>query len=454
MRRYLFCVCLLTFLAGIGISILGNRALRRPVPGARKAAKTSSLSLPFAFEPNVGQADSRSQFLARAKAMDIALTREGIAVQMSGRSGSAANDALKIRFAEGGRASRDISWRGDQRVRGESNYFVGRDARLWRTQVPHFATARATDVIPGVDVIAYGNNEGIEYDLRLAPGTDAGKLRLKISGISQVLKDARGNILMQLATGEFRLRRPRIYEERENGEKAAVDGQYVLGANGSVGFEVGPHDAKAILVIDPSLSVAYSTFLGGSGNDSANSIALDSSGEIYVGGTTTSVFAAATGVEIGPSGASTELFVAKFDPSASGANSLIYLTFIGGSLSQTGGKIAIDAKGDVAITGTTTSTDFPVTDASKRTAGTNDVTITELDPTGAKLIFSTLFGGSGAESTQNSGGIALDSSGNVFIATDTTSADLPVTSGAFQSTYGGGISDGFLAIFTPATNPH
>jgi ASPM-SPD-2-Hydin domain-containing protein/beta-propeller repeat-containing protein len=389
--------------------------------------------------------------------MDVALTREGISIRAIARTGARTKgeepSALNMQFTFGGRAGRNISWRGEQRVRGESNYFVGRDARLWRTRVPHFAAARATGVIPGVDVIAYGNNEGIEYDLRLAPGTDAGKLRLKILGISQVRKDARGNLLMQLAADGFQLRKPRIYEERESGKRLSVDGQYVLDADGSVGFEVGPHDAKAILVIDPSLSVAYSTFLGGSGDDSANSIALDSSGKVYVGGTTTSVFAGATGVEVGPSGASTELFVAKFDPSASGAKSLIYLTFIGGSLSQAGGEIAIDAKGDVAITGTTTSTDFPVTDASKRTAGTNDVTITELDPTGAKLIFSTLFGGSGAESTQNAGGIALDSSGNVFIATDTTSADLPVTSGAFQSTYGGGISDGFLAIFTPAATP-
>jgi hypothetical protein len=459
MRRYLFCVCLLTFVAAAGISFLRDRASQRPITGARKTAKPSplSFSLPFAFEPNVGQGDSLAQFLARAKGMDVALTREGICVRAIARTRARTkgeeSSALNMQFTFGGRGGQNISWRGEQRVRGESNYFVGRDARVWRTRVPHFAAARATDVIPGVDVIAYGNNEGIEYDLRLEPGTDAGKLRLKISGISQVRKDARGNLVMQLETGVFQLRKPRIYEERENGERVSVDGQYVLDADGSVGFEVGTHDAKAILVIDPSLSVAYSTFLGGSGDDSANSIALDSSGKVYVGGTTTSVFAGATGVEIGPSGASTELFVAKFDPSASGEKSLVYLTFLGGSLSQAGGKITIDAKGDVAITGTTTSTDFPVTDASKRTAGTNDVTITELDPTGAKLIFSTLFGGSGAESTQNPGGIALDSSGNVFIATDTTSADLPVTSGAFQSTYGGGISDGVLAIFTPPTTP-
>jgi len=461
MRRFLFCVCLLTFVAAVSISVLSDRALRKAIPlstaVARNLAKPSSFisSLPITFEPNVGQADPRVELFARGKGMEIALTRKGITVRTSARMRGNAHDALKMEFTETGCGSRKISWRGERRLQAESNYFLGRDARRWRTHVPHFAAAHASEVIPGVDLLAYGNDEGIEYDLRLAPGTDTGKLRLKFSGSSRIRQDSRGDLLLPLADIEFRLRKPRIYEERKRGERITVDGEYVLEADGSVSFRVGLHDARATLVIDPSLSVAYSTFLGGSGDDSANSIALDSSGKVYLGGTTTSAstFPASSSKEIGPGGGSTDLFVAKFDPSASGGSSLVYLTFIGGSLSQDGAKIAVDAKGDVAIAGITSSPDFPVTDGSKRTAGTNDVTITELDPTGGKLLFSTIFGGSGAEATQNQGGIALDSSGNVFIATDTSSADLPVTPGAFQSKYGGGTSDGFLAIFAPATKP-
>ncbi len=119
--------------------------------------------------------------------------------------------------------------------------------------------------------------------------------------------------------------------------------------------------------------------------------------------------------------------------------------------------IAVDSSGRVAITGTTTSADFPVTDGSTRTSGPNDIAVAELAPTGASLIYSTLFGGSGAESTQNPGGIALDQAGEIFIASDTTSTNLPVTTGAFQAANGGGTSDGFLAIFRPlatAPTPH
>jgi len=96
---------------------------------------------------------------------------------------------------------------------------------------------------------------------------------------------------------------------------------------------VGPHDASAELVVDPSLSVAYATFLGGSGADSAATLAVDASGKIYVGGATTSTvtFPEGSGARVGPADGTSELFVAKIDPTVSGANSLVYLTFLGGS---------------------------------------------------------------------------------------------------------------------------
>ncbi len=236
----------------------------------------------------------------------------------------------------------------------------------------------------------------------------------------------------------------------------------MLEADGTVGFRLGPHDPDAVLVVDPSLSVSYATFLGGAGTDAAASIAVDSSGKIYVGGTTTSESSfSETSGGIGPADGPAEFFIAKINPGVTGPSSLVYLTFLGGSGSQSGGLIAVDGSGDAAIMGTTTSTDFPVTDLSVPTNGLisgsgNDVVVSELDPSGAHLFFSTIFGGSGAESLNGTGGIALDSSGDVYIASDTTttpvdsaSTDLPVTAGAYQSAWDGESSDGFLAIFQP-----
>ncbi len=87
--------------------------------------------------------------------------------------------------------------------------------------------------------------------------------------------DAAGNLLIQSGPNEIRMRKPRMYEEHPGGARRDVEGSYLLRADGAVGFRAAAHDPVATLVIDPSLSVAYATFLGGTGEDSANSIAMD-----------------------------------------------------------------------------------------------------------------------------------------------------------------------------------
>jgi Abnormal spindle-like microcephaly-assoc'd, ASPM-SPD-2-Hydin len=383
--------------------------------------------------------------------------------------------------ADGG----SLRWRGDGRLAGETNYFLGNDPAKWRTHVAHFSRAVAKGVLPGVDVVAYGNERALEYDLRVAPGVDARSLRLRISGADEMKLDAEGNLLIMAAGQEIRMKKPAMYEETTGEQLSKSDsanlklqrrpvaGGYAIEADGTVGFRIAAQDVTArldpaglssrgsknltgpgTLVIDPSLSVSYSTFLGGTGSDSATSVTVDSSGKVYVSGTTTSAGTfSESSKKLGPGSGASDYFIAKIDPAQNGLNSLVYLTFIGGSGDEEGGFLAVDGSGNAAIAGTTTSTDFPVTDGSTRTAGTNDATVTEINSSGAQLVFSTLFGGSGAEATQGPGGIAMDSSGNVFVAMDTNSVDLTTTAGAFQTVYGGGTSDGFLAILEPATTP-
>jgi hypothetical protein len=394
--------------------------------------------------------------------------------------------------ADGG----SLQWRGDGKLAGETNYFLGNDPAEWRTHVAHFSRAVARGVLPGVDVVAYGNERALEYDLRVAPGVDARSLRVRISGADEMKLDADGDLLITAAGQEIRMKKPAMYEEMTGGQLSKSDaanlklqrrpvaGGYAIEADGSVGFRIATQDVAArlepaglsrrgsknlggagTLVIDPSLSVSYSTFLGGTGSDSATSVIVDSSGNVYISGTTTS---AATFSEpstmLPPGGGASDYFVAKLKPTGPPncgfdcpGYALAYLTFIGGSNGdEEGGFLAVDSKGNAAIAGTTTSTNFPVTDGSTRTTGpnaTNDATITEIDPSGAHLVFSTLFGGNGAEATQGPGGIAMDSSGNVYVAMDTSSTNLTTTTGAFQTAYGGGISDGFLAVFGPPSTP-
>src|SRR5580658_1989280 len=440
-------------------SLAKQRPVRTEARVARRASPSTSFAVPLTFEPSALPTRGATQFVGRGHGLAVALTRDGIELAaasalrtLEGARGSA---VASLRFARG-----RLVWRGMAKVRAESNYFIGNDVRKWRTHVPHFARAEAT--AEGVGIVVYGNEEGLEYDLRLRPGADVSKLRLSLTGATRVHVDANGDAVMHVGTSEFRMKKPAIFEEKQHSTTRRVDGGYALEADGTIGFRVLRRDPEAALVIDPSISVAYASFLGGAGSDSASSVAVDSIGKIYIGGTTTSPTTfpeTTTTTQLGPgigsgSAGAAEFFVAKIDPTQTGANSLVYLTFLGGSANQAGGLIAVDSKGDVAITGTTTSRDFPVfpaADTSARTSGWNDTTVSEIDPTGAKLLYSTIFGGNGAESGQGAGGIALDKSGNIFVASDTSSSNLPVTAGSYGQTYMSPTTDGFLAVFQPST---
>src|SRR5579862_9312730 len=490
--HYLCCLSLLA--ASASLLIASNRpiALAKPatIPQPASTRQSKPLSIPLTFEANKGQAAPEVAFLARGPRLSTFLTRTGIEVELREPRGSrsipATHGRIQITFARASRSSHQtsnltnasVTWKGIAPLRAQTNYFIGRDPSKWRTAVPNYARVGARRILPGVDVVAYSNaaadhgENQLEFDLRIAPQASADDLRINISGAEELRLNAEGDLLMQMENAQLVLHKPALYEEvrsRELARKSAaaanppqrypIEGAYLFEPDGSIAFRIARRHPHAALVIDPSLSITYSTFLGGTGEDSANSLAADSTGKLYIAGTTTSAstFPESGPVATGPGEGATDFFIAKIDPAASGANSLIYLTFLGGSGNENGGMIAVDSSGRVAITGTTTSADFPVTDGSTRTSGANDIAVAELAPTGASLVYSTLFGGGGSESTQNPGGIALDQAGEIFIASDTTSTNLPVTSGAFHAVNGGGISDGVLAIFRPlatAPTPH
>jgi hypothetical protein len=533
-----------TRLAGSGSAMISHAGLARP-----GAANTS---IPMTFEPNIGQADAPIEYVGRGNGLTVFLTRDAIALQVA-RAASIADEPAEWHPPAGNSlragtltlsvaGNRDFNWKGETKLAAESNYFLGNDPKKWHTRVPHFERAESAGDSSGINMAVYGNGEGVEYDLRIPPGGDVSKLRLRLTGAQSLRLDSEGDLLIKVGADEIKMRKPKVYEEadahwhsspsrrhgplgarrakkysprrtqrpsgtrqgsntrkprraanpcapklprsgqvanaprnapcpgqngtharpRAQNQRRTIPGAYVIESDGSIGFRVGPHDPRATLVVDPSLSVTYGTFLGGLGADTATSIAVDSFGKVYVGGTTTSTtFPGLAGARLGPADGPALFFIAKIDPTLTGASSLVYLTFFGGSGRQAGGLIAVNGSGNVAITGTTTATDFPVTDTSEPTSALasgngNDTVVSEIGPTGNTLVFSTLFGGSGNESQGAPGGIAFDGAGDVYIASDvhttsidSASADLPVTPGAFQTAWDGEPDDGFLAIFQP-----
>lgn len=448
------CVCLGLAVLLVGLSCI-CLSVRGRVPGrlaggeggtappTSRGAAAVWLSLPLGFEPNRGQAGHDAAFLARGQGYTVLLGRTGALLEWKGvRQG---RSAVRMRILGANPAPAIF---GLDEQRGKSNYLRGSDSRLWLTSVPHYGRVRLQDVYPGVALVFYGSGRRLEYDFVVQPGAAPERIALRLEGAKQVVLDASGNLHLRSGGEELVFSKPVIYQQGANG-RAIVEGGYVQKGSRTIGFRLGAYDRTKPLWIDPALSVPYTTFLGGSGDETAGGIALDASGKIYIGGTTTDAhFPEAPTASLGPGGGTSDFFVAKIDPAQNGANSLVYLTFIGGSEDEEWGAVAADSAGNLALAGTTTSSDYPVTNGSKRSTGANDAVVSELNPAGNGFVFSTYLGADGMENTQGGMGIAMDGPGNVYVTSDTTSTKLPVTFGAFASAYGGGASDGFLAAYS------
>jgi len=188
-------------------------------------------------------------------------------------------------------------------------------------------------------------------------------------------------------------------------------------------------------------SLTFSTFLGGSNFDQVYALAVDTAGNIYVTGQTASTnFPSRIGGVYG----NRDVFVAKLNPAGT---QIIYLTILGGQQTDTPGGIAVDASGNVYVTGFTLSTDFPTTAGAYQTSfrGSESAFVAKLNSSGA-LVYSTYLGGSGRDFAT---AIAIDGSGNAYVTGYTSSTNFPIFGGAFQASYGGGFNDAFVTKLNP-----
>jgi hypothetical protein len=221
----------------------------------------------------------------------------------------------------------------------------------------------------------------------------------------------------------------------------------------------GTADAFAAKVKSDGSALVYSTYLGGSGDDRAYGIAVDSGGNAYLAGATQSSNFPVTSVAFQSAnrGAS-DAFVTKLNP---GGSNVVYSTYLGGSGTDQGNGIAVDSAGDAYVTGFTQSTDFPTQAAVQGILGISggsscgngicaDAFVSQLNPAGGALIYSTYLGGSGADFGQ---AIALDPSGNAYVGGSTASTNFPAIAGAFQSTLAGAAGNAFVAQISPANSP-
>jgi len=433
-------------------------------PGVERHVREEFGRLPLSFEANYGQADQPARFLARRSGSVCFLSPGEITVQFSYRAARAAQTAPRdlvptqsgsqatasdvTKLSAGGvgetatlrmellGSNRNAAMEGLDPLPGKSNYFIGKDPAGWHRNIPTFSKVRYRNIYPGIDLSVYGNQQHLEYDFVLAAGADPEAIRLaarsragKESSQSEVQLDAQGDLLIGPAAKAVRQRAPRAYQLIE-GKRVPVICSYLLLGQGKVAFRVGAYDRLRELIIDPVIE--SSTYLGGSGSDTGIDVAVDGPGNIYVCGNTSSLnFPTAQPKQATYGGGSSDVFVAKLNPTG---DTLLYSTYLGGNdaelISVTAG-VAVDSSGSAYIAGQTTSANFPTTAGSFRPtpAGASDAFVAKLSPQGDSLAYATYLGGA---ANDNGWGLAVDGSGNAYVTGVTISTNFP-TLNAVQS---------------------
>ncbi|TCP69384.1 SBBP repeat-containing protein [Baia soyae] len=403
--------------------------------------------LPLYFIPNQGQVDSHALFYGAHKGFRYSFTPEGVCLSWieTGKRDSIEEErrgyALALRFLDANHEAK-LYARGLEE--GKVNYFIGNDPREWITDLPTYREVVYEKVWGQIDAVFHGDSDQFKYDFLVHPGGDVSQVQWIYEGADDLTTDEEGNLHIHTCYGTIMEKKPYSYQEIE-GKRREVESRFILSTNDAgqkvIGLHIEKYNPRVRLVIDPTL--AYSTYLGGSGNDQGQGIAVDDVGNAYVVGFTDSTnYPITPGVLQSANAGGQDLFITKLNSSGS---SLIYSTYLGGSgndtLDNNSHPIAIDAAGNVYVTGTTASTDFPVTAGAFQPAyggGASDAFVAKINALGSGLIYSTYLGGSGADV-----GTSIDvDSGNAYVTGYTTSTDFP-TAGAFQPANAGG-QDAFV----------
>lgn len=411
---------------------------------------------------------------------------------------------LRMRFTRGAGSSTPS---GENALEGRVNYLLGDDPSAWLVDVPTYGSVRYGSVAPGIDLVYYGNGQKLEYDFVVAPGADPSAAEITFEGADRLDVDRDGNLVLTIAGRELRHSPPRLYQEI-GGERREVAGRYELRGNGAVGFVCGPYDASRSLVVDPTLvystilggvgserglsidvdasgaayvtgwstspdfptfagydsthagisdafvtklspsgtSFVYSTFLGGSADDTGDAIAVDASGAAYVlGGSFSADFPTVNGFQLTrPAGINHSSYVTKLAPSGA---ALVYSTFLGPVSGLYSGGIAVGPDGSAYVAGATDSSAFPLQNPIDSTLQRSEGFVSKISPSGGALVYSTLLGGDDFDHIR---GVAVDASGAAYVAGETTSPDFP-TVAAFDSTFNASEDyEGFVAKINPA----
>ncbi|MBS1823826.1 MAG: DUF11 domain-containing protein [Acidobacteria bacterium] len=443
-----------------------------------------SNTIPLEFE------GANGRFLGRAAGYTSFFTDRGVDLR---------HGAAKVRLSWNGAKTAPMP---SGKLQGVSNYMLG-EPKDWRIGVPHYSHVAYNNVLPGIGLSFYGKQNQLEFDWNIRPGADPRAIEMRLDGATKLTIDASGDLVASTPWGELRQHKPLAWQQR-GATRIPVEARFQLRGDQAFGFSVDHYDANLPLTIDPVLG--FSTNLGGNAADRINSVAvtsggdpivagatdsgnmwniggtgdpvagvkkaffcklssggssiyfctffgngteayavrLDSSGNIYLGGDTSERIVLSNGPTLQIYKGASDGFLAKFN---STGTTVSMWTYLGGGGTDSVRAMVLSG-GNTYVTGSTHSSNFPITLGAPQTTWNNsvcscpDAFIAKLNSTWSSLVFSTY---AGSERDETGLGIEVLPDNSVVVAGESGGFSSPAATQFFTTTYGprGGM-DGFI----------
>ena len=354
------------------------------------------------------------------------------------------------------------------------NYYLGNDPSEWQSEVRSYSKIEYQELYDGINLEVYSQKGFLKYDYIVQPGFSPKQIRVAYEGVQKpYLKE--GNLIVSHQLGEMIEEKPYAFQII-NGKKMVVACKYTISEEGTVGFEFpNGYDRALELIIDPVL--IFSTYSGSRADNFGETATYDDLGNGYMGGIADGQLYSLTigAYQTSYGGDDWDIAISKFSPDGS---SLLFSTFLGGRRNETVHSMVVDAQQNLYVFGATGSNNFPTTStAYNRTFNSSsspfdsdidvrysfgaEIIVSKFNPNGTQLLGSTFFGGSGIDGVnQNPNGgttydglnfnygdshrgeIIVDSLGNCYIGTTTTTNNLAGVLGSY-----GGNQDGLILKF-------
>jgi hypothetical protein len=385
---------------------------------------------------------------------------------------------------------------GIEETEAKANFFRGSNPEEWIAGVRTYQKLIYRDLYPRIDLVLYGNSGRIKQEYRVKRGGNAEDIQVCYEGVERIEITKKGQLEIWTKNGKLTEDVPKSYQfvegkrvgveseyivcsdntlkfkvgeylrDREliidpdlvfstflggilpnHGMDIAIDGSgnsYITGETSSYDFpttpvaydgtfnDLGYSDAFVTKINSTGTGLIYSTYLGGGYWDSGHGIAVDSSGNAYITGSTESGnFPTTPGAYDTSGNLSSDMFITKLNPTGS---ALVYSTYVAGGGWDQGDCIKIDGAGNAFVTGYSNYGTFPTTPGAYDTThnGGSDVVLVKLNASGSNLLYSTFLGGSDDDTGY---GLAIDGGGIAYIIGDTNSSDFPATPGAYDTSY-------------------